>query len=205
MGKVLNLKAAMGGALCCALAAQSAAAQSASNPQLLSTGLKETFSASDVSSIMSEYSIQTVLAPYQDDDVAVVLATTSGGAHFRIAMFVCEDPATGTDCGAAAMFTGLSNAGVSYDDINTFHTKANVTRAVNVSAQNIIIFGTQMFFKGGIGRENFKLITELFLNDVQNYVNASAAATTVSMRRESEKRGKVDNIAQSDDDAIQPP
>lgn len=205
MVKSLNLKAAIGGAACLALAAQAAAAQNTANSQLADSGLKETFSAADVSAIMADYSIQTTLVPYRGDALAVLAATTPGGATFRIALFLCDDPATGATCKAASMFTGLSNAGVSYDDINTFHTEANVTKAINISEQNIMIFSTQLFFGGGIGRDNFKLITELFLTDVQRYLDGkTATANTISLNAAPPDGGKADNMVQARDDEARP-
>lgn len=205
MDKSLNLKAAVGGLICCAVAAAPAAAQNTSNNQLLGGGLKETFNAADISSMMSEFSIQTALAPYAEDETATVIATTEGGARFWISLFQCADPTTGVDCGGAAIFTGLSNAGVSYEDINSFHSDANVTRAVNVSEQNLLIFGTQIFFTGGVGRENFKFVTELFLHDMQTFVDGKAAVgTLVSLGVAPPSGGKVDNIVKADGDAAQP-
>lgn len=198
MVKSLKLKAAIGGALCCALTAQSAAAQNAANGQLMDAGLRQAFSVSDVSAMMAEFSIQTSLEPYEGDETATVAATTEGGAKFWISLFQCDDPATGANCRGAAMFTGLSNAGVSYDELNAFHTEANVTRAVNVSESNIIIFGTQMFFSGGIGRDNFKFITALFLTDMQRYVEGKAVSgTMISLDETLSRGGKIDNVTET--------
>ena len=133
MYKRLKRKAAIGGALICALAAGSAGAQTASNSQLLGAGLKDSFAASDVVQMMSEFPIETALQPNEGDDTATVLALTPGGARFLISLFQCEDPVTGSGCRGAAIFTGYSNAGITYDELNDFNSDANVTRVVNVS------------------------------------------------------------------------
>lgn len=202
MYKSLKLKAALGGVLCCAQAAQAAGAQNSANSQLLSSGLKETFSAADVSAMMAEFDIQTALEPYEGDETATLAAATDGGAKFWISLFQCDDPTTGGNCRGAALFTGLSNAGVSYDDINSFHSQANVTRAVNLSEQNIIIFGTQIFFSGGVGRDNFKYVTALFLTDMQRYVDGKTeSGTLVSLDIAPSDRSKVGNVTQAADEA----
>ena len=195
MQKMLKLTAAIGGAVFCGLAAQNAAAQTASNNQLIGAGLKQSFSASDVADMMAEFPIETQLQPDAGDATATVLAVTPGGARFLISLFQCDDAAQGSGCKGAAIFTGFSNAGVTYDELNDFNSDANVTRVVNVDAQNIIVFGTQLFFSGGIGRDNFKFVTELFLSDMQNYVEAQATlGTAISHEAAPAEVGKIDNL-----------
>jgi len=195
MYKRLKLKAAIGGAVFCALAGHGASAQSASNSQLINAGLKHSFSASDVIQMMQEFPLQSALQPNEGDETATVLAMTPGGARFLISLFQCEDPVEGSECKGAAIFTGYSNAGITYDELNDFNSGANVTRVVNVSDQNIIVFGTQIFFSGGIGWENFKFVIELFLSDMQNYVETKATlGTAASLKAAPENRDKIDNL-----------
>lgn len=203
MHKKLKLKAAIGGAMMCALAAGGATAQTASNSQLMSVGLKDAFSAADVVNILGEFPIATEIQPDQGDGMPSVVAMTPGGAKFIISLFQCDDPAQGAGCKGAAIFTGYSNAGITYDELNAFNSDANVTRVVNMSEQNLIIFGTQIFFSGGVGRANFKFVIELFMSDMQKYVETKAElGTSVSLEAETESRGKISNLtagAEADD------
>ncbi len=204
MNKSLNAKAAISGLICCALALQSAAAQDPSNRQLMSAGLKEQFNAADISSMMSEAAIQTQLAPYEGNDIATVLALTAGGGRFIISMFNCDDAATGEGCRGAAVFTAFSNAGLSFEELNQFNSTANVSKAFNVSAQNVVIFGTQIYFSGGITRDNFKFLTGLFLSDMQKYAQSQVESTSVSLKIEQDAQGKLDNVAQASGEAAEP-
>lgn len=175
-------------------------AQSAGNSQLMSSGVMNKFSASDVTAMLSDYQIQAALQTYDGTGMANMIATTSGGAQFIITLFQCDDVATAQGCTTALIFTAMSNAGVSYDDLNTFHTMADVTRAVHISEQQIILFGTQIFSHGGIGRENFKHLTALFLLDMQGYLERlQAGASTVSLKAapSMEKGGKISNSAET--------
>jgi hypothetical protein len=160
-----------------------AAAWSAGNAQLQSSGLMEKFSVSDVASMLKEFEIEIALQPYENDGSATLAATTAGGGLFIISMFQCDDATIGAGCKQALVYTGMSNAGLSYEDLNTFHTNSDVTRAVNVPEQQMVVFGTQIYAQGGIGRQNFLLLTALFLNDMQNYVDAqSTASTSVALK-----------------------
>ncbi len=178
-----------------AIVAAPAFAQNTANSQLLGGGVMQKFSASDVASMMSEFGIQTSLAPYDGSEAATIVAKTSGGAQFFISMFTCDNLAAGTGCQQALVYTGTSNAGFAYEDINTFNGNADITKAVNVAAQNIIVFGAPIYARGGIGRDNFKLLAALFLNDMQRFVDSqSATAASVSLTSPPPAGGKLDNI-----------
>ena len=196
MLKLLNLLRYMAqGAVCLLLAMTPAAAQQGANTQLAAPTLMQNFSASDVSSMLAEFNISTALQPYSGDGTGSMIARTDGGAMFVITMMQCNDPAAATGCTQAVVYTGLSNAGVAYDDLNTFHTNSNVTRAVNIPDQQLIVFGAPIFTQGGIGREHFQLLTALFLNDMQQYVEGQlAAGTSVSLEVQPQESGKTDNI-----------
>jgi hypothetical protein len=191
---------AFGGAMGCALGAWGALAQSGSNDQLSSGGLKHTFSIADVSAILEESSISAAAQPYEGDDSATLMATTAGDGRFLISLFQCERPEDGEGCSGATIFTGFPNAGVTFDELNHFNSESNVTRAVNVAEQNLVLFGMQIFFNGGIGRENFKYVVELFLSDMQNHVDGKmAGGMSVSLDKAPPSRKKIDNLTKSGD------
>lgn len=186
----------MAAAVTFALTIGPADAQTSPNSQLMSAGMIKEFSAGDVASMLAEFEIETAVQAYSGDETASMIATTSGGATFIITMLQCDDAAAASGCKQAVMYTGMSNAGIAYDDLNTFHTNADVTRAINVPDQQMIVFGTQIFAQGGIGRENFQLLTALFLNDMQGYIeNQMSGATSVALRFEQNPQGKTGNIS----------
>ena len=177
-----------------AIGVSTAGAQSSTNTQLMSAGMMEEFSAADVQSILGEVDISLVRQPYLDDGTASMLATTTGGATFVVTMLSCTNPAEALGCKQILVYTGVSNVGVVFDDINSFHTNASVTRAVNVPQQDILVFGTQIFSQGGIGRENFKLLTMLFLRDMQNYIQTQrSAGTSVALQLKNTPKNKIAN------------
>lgn len=195
MLKLLNyLRFMARGVACALLATMPAAAQQGTNMQLAAPALLQNFGASDVSSMLSDFNITAALQPYTGDGTGSMIARTDGGAMFVITMMQCIDPAAATGCTQAVVYTGMSNSGVAYDDLNVFHTNANVTRAVNIPDQQMIVFGTPIFTQGGIGREHFQLLTVLFLNDMQQYIEGQAAAgTSVSLDVQPDEGGKTNN------------
>lgn len=178
MGKSLKLKATLLATCIAVSAVTGAAAQSASNSLGQLAGLTETLSAGDISSMMSQYSITTQLAPYEDNGAATIIADTSGGARFLISLFDCADPVAGTECKGAATYTAFSNAGYAYDDINQFNTQANVSKAVNVAETNVVVFGMQRYFKGGVSQDNVSYGVVLFLQDMQTFLDGRTASQT---------------------------
>jgi len=195
MANLLNLKAALACLSTFALMTGPAAAQATSNSQLQTASVKDKFSVSDISAIMAEFEIATSLSPYEGNGSATMLAETSGSARFIISLFNCDNPEIGSGCQGAVVYTGIPNAGVAYEDINTFNANADVTRAVNLPEQNIILFGRQIFFNGGVGRDNFKFVSALFLTDMQRYVDSqTAAGTSVSLKVDPSANGKTSNV-----------
>jgi len=158
-----------------ALWAGPATAQNSGNMQLQSSGLMEKFSSTDVASMLEVFEIEITLQPYQNNDQASLVAVSSGGAQFFIVMQQCDDAANGVGCQQALVFTGMSNAGISYEDLNTFNSYSEVTRAINLAEQQVVMFGTKIFAQGGIGRDNFRLLMYLFLADMQQYVESQQA------------------------------
>jgi hypothetical protein len=192
MGRAFKSGVAVVAALGFAVEAQ---AQLAANNQLMSTTMVETLSASDISEMLAKYGIATQMIPYEGEDAATLAASTEGGGRFLVSLFGCEDPATGENCQGAATYTAFSNAGLAYEDINTFNTDAQVAKAVNVAAQNIIVFGIQRFFKGGVSVDNIEFEMILFLNDMQDFLeDRQTAATSVALDGSAASRGKADNI-----------
>ncbi|MBT8472541.1 MAG: YbjN domain-containing protein [Marinicaulis sp.] len=177
-----------------------ASAQIEANNQLSTTGVMTKISGSDATSILSEFGITTTLQPYTGDGTGTMIAATSGGAQFFLSFFNCADPATAIECDQMLVYTGLPSSGISYDIINTFNTNSDVSKAVNISNQQIIIFGTQLFLNGGLGRENVQLILALFLNDMQRYVDTqSMTGTAVSMMIGKAPDSKVGNLYESNE------
>lgn len=187
------------GALGALGAGTTAQAQSTSNGQLFGGGVMSKFSASDVSSMLGDFEIATSLVDFEGGDSATMLAETSGGARFIISMKTCDNLATATGCERAMIYTAIPNAGFAYEDLNNFNLGANITKAMNLAEQNIIIFGTPIYARGGIGRDNFKLLAALFLNDMQKFSEAqNAAAAEVSFGQGPKPGGKLDNIGSGD-------
>ncbi len=179
-----------------------ATAQSTSNSQLLGGGVMYKFSASDVASMLSDFEIETALADYDGGELATMVARTSGGAQFLISLLACDNLATATGCQRAIVFTATSNAGFAYEDLNDFNLGSDVTKAMNLASENIVIFGIPIYSGGGIGRDNFKLLTALFLNDMQNFSEAqSTAASQVSFDNGPKPAAKLDNIGSASQSA----
>lgn len=154
-----------------AAAAHGAAfAQATANPQLQSGGAQEVYSVADIVALLGELEIAAERLP-DEAGSAYVRATTDGGAPFVVSLLGCADLVAGTGCQAAALFTGLPNAGMTYDYINSFNGKANVARAVNLSEEKAVLFGVQTFFKGGVAAGNMRYVVLLFLSDMQTHLN----------------------------------
>ncbi|MEM8772900.1 MAG: hypothetical protein AAGD92_14730 [Pseudomonadota bacterium] len=197
MARVLKLKAALAAIGLCWGAQSTALAQNTANSSFQISEMKDAFNASDYAEMLNALSIEATIAPYEDNDAATLLAETPGGGRFLISLFSCADPAAGLRCQGAATYTAFSNAGLAYDDINTFNSLANVAKAVNVAEQNVVIFGVQRFFNGGVTKENLLYGTQLFLLDMQNYISAQdATSTSVSLQLGATENstGKSENL-----------
>ena len=199
--KRLAVSAASAALVFASVSTNSALAQSASNSQLSGSGVISKFSAGDVGEMLAEFEIETALAAYAGGPSATMLAATSGGGRFIISLLVCDDLASAEGCQRAYVFTAVPNAGFAYEDLNEFNMNSDVTKAVNIAEQNMIVFGTPIYSGGGIGRENFKLLMALFLNDMQNFANAQeASAAEVSFEKKPDAGGKLANIQEGNSD-----
>ena len=206
--RIMTALAASGAAAALSLApfsAGDASAQSTSNSQLSAGGLISNFSADDVGSMLADFQIETALTDYTGGPSATMLAATSGGARFIISLLACEDVAAANGCQRAVIFTAVSNAGFAYQDINDFNMSADVTKAINVAEQSIVIFSAPIYSGGGIGRENFKLLTALFLNDMQNFSDAqNSSAAEVSFGIAPKAGDKLTNLGGTPSSAATP-
>lgn len=197
MGNLLNLKAAFA-AMSFLLMAGGAAAQSgSSNGQLSGAGgAKAKYSADEIAAIMSEFDVTTTREPYDGSQTASLYAETPTGARFIITLIDCEDFVAATGCTAASVYTGSTNSGFAYEDVNQFNMDSDVTRAVNVSEQRLIIYESRMIFIGGVTADHIKALTFFFFMDMErHFEKRSSEGTQVSAKATGSKRGKIDNIA----------
>ena len=201
MSNLLKLKAAFAAMASFASIVAGAEAQVTSNSQLLAppvseNALVEKVSASDIRAFLEP--LEIAIAPFEDGDDAAytIIATTESGGQFLVTLFACENPLTGDTCEGLTSYAGFSNAGLAYDDLNRFNTQSTVSKAINVEAQNAVIFGVQQYLAGGVSADNMQYVIVLFLNDLENFMNAEANnATAVSHRSSNENSTptKTDN------------
>ncbi len=174
-----------------------ASAQNTANNQLLGAAVMNKVNAADVTSMLGDFTIPSVLAEYDGSGMATVVASIEG-ANFFVTLLMCDDPATGVGCQRALVYTGFPNAGLTYEDINGFNGASDATTAVNMAEDNVVLFAAPVFIQGGIGRENFKLHVAYFINDVSNFASAqSGAATSVSFFDSPKADGKLDNLSRN--------
>ena len=177
----------------------SAAAQGASNNQLMGGGAKTKFSAAEISAILAEFEITTTMEPYQGGATSTIYAETPTGARFIITLIECDDFAAATGCMAASFYTGSTNAVLAYEDLNTFNMESDVTRAVNVAEQRLIIYETRLIFIGGVSPEHIKAIAYFFFMDMERHFSKQAGASVqVSASGLRSEPGKIDNLTVGD-------
>ena len=144
-----------------------ALAQNTLNP---GGALAHTTSASDVASMLSDFSITTERRAGAPGGAPTLVASIPGGAKFLVGFFDCADMANAAGCKQVMVSTAMSSGGVNFEDLNAFNGQSSVTTVVYEPNNQILIFGRNIFMPGGVGRENFKLQVSLFLNDMQTYV-----------------------------------
>ncbi len=203
MGNLLKMKAALAAA---ATVATGASAQPAVNSQLLApAAMIEKVSIADITGSLEPLGI--TVAPFEDgDDLAyTVMATTESGGQFLVSLFGCVDPAAGDDCEAVSSYAGFSNAGLAYADLNRFNIESNVSKAINVADQNVVIFGVQQYLTGGVAADNLQYVIVLFLTDLNRFMAAGPSEeTTVSLSASGGAAAtKTENVL-SDGDARAP-
>lgn len=203
MRNLLKLKAAFAAIASIASIVAGAEAQVTSNSQLLapsasdSSALIEKTSESNIRAFLEPLGI--TIAPFEDgDDTAyTIMATTETGAQFLVTLFACENPLTGDTCEGLTSYAGFSNAGLAYDDLNRFNTQAAVSKAINLEAQNTVIFGVQQYLAGGVSADNMQFVIVLFLNDLDKFMSAEANNATAVSHSATERDNtpiKTDNV-----------
>jgi len=166
--------------------------------------LNESISATDVTSMLSEYSIQSELRANPAGGSPSLVATTAGGAKFLIGFFECADAAKSAGCKQVMISTAQASGGVAFEDLNNFNGQSSVTTVVYEPTNQILIFGRNIFLPGGIGRENFKLQIALFLSDMQQFVEGrKASAKSVSFTETPKLKSKITSM--TSDGAAQSP
>ena len=179
--------------ICASMSA--AAAQNTSNDFQPINKIVTQASAADFVKIISDLGMEAELLPFNGVGAPAITVTTGGGARFFVSFFNCSDPENYSGCEQVLIFTGQPSAGVSFDDLNLFNAESDVSKAVNVAASRIILFGTQIFFRGGVSIDNTKLITALFLTDMQRHIDRrNVAGTSVSAMLEQGLPDKAENV-----------
>lgn len=157
--------------------------------------LSESMSATDVTAMLGEYSIASELRASQAGGSPSLVATTAGGAKFLVGFFECADAAKPSGCKQVMISTAQASGGVDFEDLNSFNGQSSVTTVVYEPTNQILIFGRNIFMPGGIGRENFKLQTALFLSDMQQFVEGRRASTkSVSFTETPKLKSKITSM-----------
>lgn len=180
MGKIKTWAAVMAaGVALSALNAAAFAQQGVNSLAPAQASVVQTVSAADIEAMLAGYSVTTQRGPTSvEGGVVSIVATTPGNAQFFITLINCSDLAGASGCPILATFTAWSNSGLSYDDLNSFNSKADVTKAVNVAEQNLVVFRTQQFLQGGVTKANVADGIVRFLGDMQQFVEERRVAGT---------------------------
>lgn len=157
--------------------------------------LGETISAADVSSMLVDFGITTQLRSANPGDSPSIIATTVGGAKFLVGFFDCADAAKPAGCKQVIISTAQSSGGVEFDDLNSFNGQSSVTTVVYEPTSQILLFGRNVFIPGGVGRDNFKLQVELFLTDMQRFIEGRrSTAKSVSLMESPKLKSKIESM-----------
>lgn len=190
MLKFLKVVAAVAAAIGVDLA--SASAQS-TNKLYGGTGVMSLISASDVTSIMSELGVTTMVKP-RPGSAPYIEASTPDGGRFLFHLVACQDEAQLIGCQSVFVTTYLSNTGVAYDDLNAFNGNASVTTAVNVPSQQLVALGRHILVVGGHSRDLFAATVALFLHDVRTFASTRAQTNSVSFKTPRPLRSKIGEV-----------
>lgn len=148
-------------------------------PSLGNTGgVLKKIDINTMASILAEMQIGAERAT-ANDGRQFLRAQTPGGARFFVDFIVCADRIAATGCGSALFRAGMSNAGVTYDDLNSFNKSSTVATGFNLPEINLIGFVRLAVAEGGVTRDNIILQLGLFLTDMDGYVKNRAGATSV--------------------------
>jgi hypothetical protein len=184
--------------LAAAAAAISGAAFAQNTVLSQKSSMLESVSATDVSGMLAEFGFKTELRTASGAASPSLIATTDGGAKFLIGFFDCADAAKPAGCKQVMVSTAQASGGVDFDVLNSFNGQSSVTTVVYEPANQILIFGRNIFAPGGIGRDNFKLQVALFLNDMQGFVEQRrSGAKSVSMLKTPDLDSKIGAILDS--------
>ena len=146
----------------------------------------QSISATDVADIFKELQITTQMRqqgalPGNGSASPIMMASTPGGGKFLVIFQQCANPAEAAGCRQTTISTAQAGTNLVFDDLNHFNGGSSVTTAVYDAANQLLVFGRNIFVPGGVGRENYKLQTLLFLNDMARFANGrSGSATSVS-------------------------
>ncbi len=185
--------------LAAAAAALSGAAFAQNNALSQKAGVLESISATEVSGMLTEFGFKSELRTAAGAASPSLVATTDGGAKFLIGFFDCADAAKPAGCKQVMVSTAQASGGADFDDLNAFNGQSSVTTVVYEPANQILIFGRNIFAPGGIGRDNFKLQVALFLNDMQGFVESRrSGAKSVSMLKTPDIKSKIDSVTGGD-------
>ncbi|MEE2692101.1 MAG: hypothetical protein VX640_11235 [Pseudomonadota bacterium] len=154
-------------------------------------------SAAEVAAMMTEIGVTTQPVRVEGLPEPILLAQTASGARFLFYFFGCDNPATASGCANTVVSTGLPMSGVLYDAINDFNGEANVTVAVSVPSEQLVMFGRNILVSGGHSRDLFQATVYLFLTDVSSFVQKNAGATAVAFSRGREPASKINRATGS--------
>ena len=188
MGKSLNLAAAL--AVCASLSASGASAQTANSFAPADT-IMQTVSASEVAAMMAQIGVKTQLVSVDSLAEPILLAETQSGARFLFYFFGCAVPAQSAECASTVVSTGLPMPGVPFDALNDFNGEANVTVAVSVPGEQLIMFGRNILIAGGHSKDLFQATVYLFLTDVSSFAQKNAGVTSVAFAKKRVEGSKI--------------
>lgn len=165
--------------------------------------LSDSIGATEVTQMLSEYSISTELRANPAGGSPSLIATTAGGAKFLVGFFECADAAKPAGCKQVMISTAQASGGVAFEDLNNFNGQSSVTTVVYEPTNQILIFGRNIFMPGGVGRENFKLHIELFIHDMQKFVEGRrASAKSVAFTETPKLKSKITSITSEGEEAV---
>lgn len=152
------------------------------NSQLLAPGASvETVSAADINTVLGRLGAQTIVFDDENPVLYTIAATLESGGTFMVSLSDCLNADTGADCRRVTTYTGMPNAGFSYETLNLFNTLSGSGKAINLAEQNAIVFGTHQFLAGGVSLSNIEFNMVQLLSDVSQFVTAlEGEANTVS-------------------------